>query len=99
MVHSDRSKHDYLNPMTNSRIRPRSGCAVGDDGVWVGSPYYTGFQGDLRSFYILSTLLLISYLSFTSGLSFFRLFKIIWFGKGVYGVSEGGDNKGGRLVV
>ncbi len=25
--------------------------------------------------------------------------KLIWFRKGVYGVSEGGDNKGGRLGI
>ncbi len=50
--------------------------ATGGDGVWVGSLFCTGFQGDLRSFYILSILLLLSYLSFTSGLSFFRLFKL-----------------------
>jgi hypothetical protein len=81
--------------MLDSRITSRRGFVDGGDGVWVGSLFYTGFQGDLRSFYILSILLLLSYLSFTSGLSF----KIIWFRKGVYGVSEGGDNKGGQLVI
>ncbi len=71
MVHSDRSKHAYLNPMSDSRIRSRRGFADGGDGVCVCLLFYTGFQSDLRSFYILSILLLLSYLSFTftSGLS------------------------------
>ncbi len=81
MVHSDRSKHAYLNPMPDSRIRPRRGFAVGGDGVWVGSLFYAGFQDDLRSFYILSILLLLSYLSFTSGLSFFLLLKLSGLGR------------------
>ncbi len=34
MVHSDRPKHAYLNPMPDSRIRPRRGFAAGGDGVW-----------------------------------------------------------------
>jgi hypothetical protein len=76
VIHSDRSKHDYLNPIPNSRIRPRCGFVDGGDGVWVGILFCTGFQGDLRSFYILSILLLISYLSFTSGFSFFLLLKL-----------------------
>jgi hypothetical protein len=80
VVHSDRSKHAYLNPMPDSRISPRLGFPAGGDGVWVGSLFYTGFQGDLRSFYIL-----------------FSYFLLFWFRKSVYGVSEGGDNKGGRL--
>ncbi len=54
---------------------------AGGDGVWVGSLFYTGFQGDLRSFYILSILLLLSYLSFTSGLSFFLLLKLSCLGR------------------
>ncbi len=29
----------------------------------------------------------------------FQFFKFIWFGQGVYGVSEGDDNKGGRLGI
>ena len=49
--------------------------------MWVGSLFYTGFQDDLRSFYILSILLLLSYLSFTSGLSFFRLLKLSGLGR------------------
>ncbi len=81
MVHSDRPKHDCLNPMSDPRIRPRRDFAAGGDGVWVGSLFYTGFQGDLRSFYILSILLLLSYLSFTSGLSFFRLLKLSGLGR------------------
>ncbi len=49
--------------------------------MWVGNLFYTGFQGDLRSFYKLSILLLLSYLSFTSGLSFFRLLKLSGLGR------------------
>ncbi len=67
--------------MPDSRIRPRRGFAAGGDGVWVGSLFYTGFQGDLRSFYILSILLLFSYLFFTSGFSFFRLLKLSGLGR------------------
>ncbi len=67
--------------MSNSRIRPRHGFAVGGDGVWVGRLFYTGFQNDLRSFYILSILLLLSYLSFTSGLSFFLLWQLSGLGR------------------
>ncbi len=81
MVHSDRPKHYYLNPIPDPRIRPRRGFAAGGDGVWVWSLFYTGFQGDLRSFYILSILLLLSYLSFTSRLSFFRLLKVSGLGR------------------
>ena len=80
-IDADRPKHAYLNPMTNSRIRSRRGSATGGDGVWVESLFYTGFQGDLRSLYILSILLLISYLSFTSGLSFFLLLKLSGLGR------------------
>jgi hypothetical protein len=75
VVHSDRPKHAYLNPMPDPRIRSRRGFAAGGDGVWVCNLFYTGFQSDLRSFYILSILLLLSYLSFASGLSFFRILK------------------------
>ncbi len=80
VVHSDRPKRDNLNPMSDSRIRPRSGFTDGGDGVWVCILFYTGFQRDLRSFYKLSILPLLSYLSFTSGLSFFLLLK--WSGLG-----------------
>jgi hypothetical protein len=76
VTHSDSPKHAYLNPMPDPRIRSRRGFATGGDGVWVGSLFYTGFHDDLRSFYILSILLLLSYLSFTSGFSFFRLLKL-----------------------
>jgi hypothetical protein len=48
----------------------------------------------------------IYYLSYYYYLFIFRLrtlllppFKVIWFRKGVYGASEGGDNKGGRLDI
>jgi hypothetical protein len=61
--------------MPNSRIRSRCRFAAGGDGVWVGNLFYTGFQDDLRSF-----LSLISYLSFTSGLSF-RLLKLSGLGR------------------
>ncbi len=33
MVHSDRPKHAYLNPIPDPRISPRRGFASGDDGV------------------------------------------------------------------
>jgi hypothetical protein len=68
-------KHAYLNPMPDPRISPQRGFAAGGDGGWVCSLFYTGFQSDLGSFYILSILLLLSYSSFASGLSFFRLLK------------------------
>jgi hypothetical protein len=35
------------------------GFPGGGDGVWVCNLFYTGFQNDLRSFYILSILLLV----------------------------------------
>ncbi len=39
MVHSDRPKHAYLNPMSDPRIRPRRGFAAGGDGVMIhGTP-------------------------------------------------------------
>jgi hypothetical protein len=77
-----RSKHAYvLNPMSDSRIRPRRGFVVGGDGVWVGSLFHTGFLGDLRSFYILSILLLLSYLFLTSGLSFLLHLKLSGLGR------------------
>jgi hypothetical protein len=63
VVHLDRPKHAYLNPMRDPRIRPRRGFAAGGDGVWVCILFYTGFQNDLWSFYILSILLLLSFLS------------------------------------
>ncbi len=66
--------------MSDPRIRPRRGFVAGGDKVWVCILFYTGFQSDLRSFYILSILLLLSYLSFASGLSCFRLLK--WSGLG-----------------
>jgi hypothetical protein len=47
----------------------------------VGNLFYTRFLGDLRSFYILSILLLLSYLSFASGLSFFRLLNLSGLGR------------------
>ncbi len=82
MVHSDRPKHAYLNPMPDSRIRPRLGFAAGGDGVWMCSLFFSGFQSDLRSFYILSILILLSFfLCFTSGLSFFRLLKLSGLGR------------------
>jgi hypothetical protein len=37
--------------------KPRRDFASGGDGVWVGLLFYTGFQGDLGSLYILSILL------------------------------------------
>jgi hypothetical protein len=44
--------------MPDPRIRPQRGFAVGDDGVWAGRLFCTGFQDDLGSFYILSVLFL-----------------------------------------
>ncbi len=64
VVQSDRPKHAHLNPLPDSRISPRCDFASGGDEVWVGNLFYTGFLGDLRSFYILSILLLLSYFSF-----------------------------------
>jgi hypothetical protein len=81
VVQSDRPKHAYLNPLPDFRIRPRCGFAAGGDEVWVGSLFYTGFLGDLRSLYILSILLLLSYLSFTSGLPLFRLLNLSGLGR------------------
>jgi hypothetical protein len=72
-------KERTLNPIPDSRIRPR--FTAGGDGVWVGNLFYTGFQDDLRSFYILSILLILSCLSFTSGLSFFHLLKLSGLGR------------------
>jgi hypothetical protein len=67
--------------------------------VWVCSLFYTGFQSDLRSFYILSILLLLSFFMFHLRTLLLPPFKIIWFRKGVYGVGEGGDHQGCRLDI
>ncbi len=50
-------------------------------GCGVGILFYTGLPGDPRSFYILSILLLLSYLSLPLGLSFFRLLKLSGWGR------------------
>jgi hypothetical protein len=41
VVHSDRPKHAYLIPMSDSRIRPRRGFAAGVDGVWGRNLFFT----------------------------------------------------------
>ena len=40
VVHSDRPKHAYLNPMTDPRIRPRRGFAAGGDGAMLQGHRY-----------------------------------------------------------
>ncbi len=69
-------------------------------GCGVGSLFYTGFQVDPRSS-LYTIYLIIIIILFISHLRTLLLpsFKIIWFRKGVYGVSEGGDNRGGRLGI
>ena len=74
MVHSDRPKHAYLSPMPDSRIRPRRGYAAGGNGV-------RGEESDLcrapgatlgrSTIYLI--IIILFYLSLSSGLSFFRL--------------------------
>ena len=54
-----------------------------------------------RPWVVLYTIYLIIIILFIFHLRTLLLprFKIIWFRKGLYGVSEGGDNKGGRLGI
>ncbi len=99
MVHSDRMKHAHLNPMSDPRIRPRRGFPAGGDGVWVGSLFYTGFQDDLVLYTIYLVVIIIILCIFHLRTLLLPSFKIIWFRKGTYGVSEGGDNRGGRLGI
>ena len=99
MVHSDRPKHAYLNPMPDPRIRPRRGFAAGGDGVWVGESVLYRVPG--RPWVVLYTIYLIIIILciFHLGTPLLPSFKIIWLRKGAYGVSEGGDNRGGRLGI
>ena len=99
MVHSDRPKHAYLNPLPDSRISPRRGFAAGGDGVWVGESVLYRVPG--RPWVVLYTIYLIIIILHISPLRTLLLppFKVIWYRKGVYGVSEGGDNTGGRLDI
>jgi hypothetical protein len=50
-------------------------------GYGVRSLFYTELPDDPRSFYILSFLLLLSYLSLSLGLSFFRLLYLSDWGR------------------
>ncbi len=96
VVHSDRSNHVYLNPLSDSRIRsPWCGFSTGSDEECGGvTCSRQGSQVTLgRSIYYISYYLI--YLS--SHDSPFSVFILIWAG-GVYGANEGGDNNGGRLV-
>ena len=45
MIHSDRPKHAYLNPLPDSRIRPRCGFAAGGDEVCGGDPVLDRIPG------------------------------------------------------
>jgi hypothetical protein len=67
--------------MPDSRIRPRRGLPLELTGCGGGILFYTGLQGDPRSFYIQSILLLLSYLFLPSGLSFFRRLKLSGLGR------------------
>ena len=44
VVHSDRPKRAYLNPMSDPRIRPRFGFPTGGDGVWGKEPVILKFK-------------------------------------------------------
>jgi hypothetical protein len=57
-----------VSPMPDSRTRPRRGLAAGGNGVWGEEPTL-----ERPWVVLLSTLLLLSYLSLSLGLSFFRL--------------------------
>ncbi len=97
MVHSDRPKHVYLSPISDSRIRPRRGFAAGGNGVWGEEPtLYRAPVATLgRSTIYLIIILFISLLR-TLLLS---PFVLIWLRKGVYRVGEDGVNARGHLGV
>jgi len=96
VVHSDRPKHAYLSPMPDSRIRPRRGFAAGGNGVWGEEPALYKAPGATLG---RSTIYLIIIILFVSLLGTLLLspFVLIWLGKGVYRVSEGGVNTRGQL--
>jgi hypothetical protein len=98
VVHSDRPKHAYLSPMTDSRIRPRRGFAAGGNGVWGGDPVLCRAPGETLG---RSTIYLIIIILFISFLRTFLLspFVLVWLREGVYRVSEGGVNTRGRLGI
>ncbi len=65
MVHSDRPKHAYLSPMSDSRIRPRCGFAAGGNGVWGEDPVLYRAPGATlgrSTFYLIIIILFISLL-------------------------------------
>ena len=98
MVHSDRPKHAYLNPTPDSRIRPRRGFAAGGNGVWGEEP--TIYRAPVvtvgrSTIYLIIIILFISFL----GTLLLSPFVLIWLRKGIYRVSEGGDNTRGRLGI
>ena len=98
MVHSDRAKHTYLSPMPDPRIRPRRGFAAGGNGVWGEEPALCKAPWATLG---RSTIYLIIIILFISLLRTLLLspFVLIWLGKGVYRVSEGGVSARGQLGV
>ncbi len=96
MVHSDRPKHAYLSPMPDSRINSRRGFADGGNGVWGEEPALCKAPGTTLG---RSTIYLIIIILFVSLLGTLLLspFVLIWLGKGIYRVSEGGVNARGQL--
>jgi hypothetical protein len=98
VVHSDRPKHAYLSPMSDSRIRPRRGFAAGGNGVWGEEPALCRAPGATlgrSTIYLIIIILFISFLR-TLLLSSFVLVRLR---EGGYRVSEGGVNTRGHLGV
>ena len=98
MVHSDRPKHAYLSPTSDSRIRPRHGFAAGGNGVWGEESALCKAPGATvgrSTIYLIIIILFISLL----GTLLLSPFVPIWLGKGVYRVSEGGVSARGQLGV
>jgi hypothetical protein len=84
--------------MPDSWIRPRRGFAAGGDGgVGEGACSIQGSRATLgrSTIYLIIIILFISFL--TALLP--SPFVLIWLRKGAYGVSEGGVNTRGQLVV
>ncbi len=98
MVHSDWPKHAYQNPIPDSRIRPRRGFAAGGDGVWGKDPVLYRAPGRPLGRSTIYLIIIILFISFHRTL-LLPSFILVWMRKGVYGVSEGGDNTRGRLGI
>ncbi len=88
MVHSDRSKHAYLSPMPDSRIRPRRGFAAGGNGVWGEEPALCRVPGATLGRSTIYLIIIILFISFLRTL-LLSPFVLIRLREGVYRVSEG----------